>query len=114
MRRNSSLPKLITLVILFLNLYKSGKLQNNKAEVRYYTTESKMIYADFEYYVKPNNVQYGTRYGVDVFKVFFIFYFINTYCFIKQLMYFVINVNTHFEKTKIHIYIKSYFSIGGK
>jgi hypothetical protein len=47
----------------------SSKLTPTTAEVSYYSDVSELVSANFEYYVKGNNVQYGTRFGVDLYKV---------------------------------------------
>ena len=46
-----------------------NKLTPTKAEVSFYSDSSKLESANFEYYIKGNNVQYGTRFGVDIYKV---------------------------------------------
>ena len=47
-----------------------GKLTPTTAEVSFYSGLNKLKTAHFEYFVKANNVQYGARFGVDLYKVF--------------------------------------------
>ena len=57
------------LLLTILSQIQGNKLTPTKAEVSYYSDTSKLITGNFEYYIKGNNVQYGTRFGVDIYKV---------------------------------------------
>lgn len=52
----------------------ANKLTSTKAEVSFYNDEGKLVSGSFEYYVKRSNVQYGQRFGVDLYKVAFLFW----------------------------------------
>ena len=67
--RNSRTIFSALILMISWNGISTGKLDSKKAEVSFYNSKSKLVKSDFEYYVKANNVQYGVRVGVDVFKV---------------------------------------------
>lgn len=62
------LALLVTLSTFSLSVF-CGKLTATTAKVSFYSDINKLESANFEYFVKGNNVQYGTRFGVDLYKV---------------------------------------------
>lgn len=68
MNQTLSLTKLFILLFV-LDLVWAGKLQPKQAQVSFYDKSSNLIKSEFEYYVQGNKVQYGVRFGVDIFQV---------------------------------------------
>ena len=55
----------------FISPIFASKLKTKKAEVEYYDADNKMKSASFEYYARSSKLHYGSRVGLEIFKVSF-------------------------------------------